>query len=946
VELQEADHRQAIVANPADASALQAIAILALQAGDGLRAMRQFWRAFLIHDDKAVFDQQASAAIDILLEQLLVGTQTEDVDDAVAQLEWLSELVPISSSFARVLGAFRLIQGRDEEAAQLRPFIPPEESDGSFVRALEALQTYRQERDFLGSVVIPAHNAQATIERALDSVMACIAHYREETGEAEAKVHISIVDDGSKDDTLATIRGWSARYPEQSLALTVHGIGRGAGAARNAGAAAAKGPLLWFLDADDYFLEHHFLVTARVLRDHPDAAFVRTGMMFDRIDDQVTPGWRAASEGSYPCNLCIRREAHEKTGGFPDEPPFCPAMAEDVGYSRVIQARFPGLTTPSKTVFYSMSPGNVLDKMREEMTSTPGVSTDPGRDIPPRFRAAEILMRRRIYAVRREAALAQEQTELARLCASLVDDAAGETPPVIELARMWLDRGQHGRAVPLLQAAIAVRPTDARLHLALAQALVRDLRFWEAMSALHAAADVPGVAQAWFDLGVAAHREGRRDAAIEAFRNAASLQPDLVSAQYNVGALLMAAGDIDAAVPSLQAALDRQPDHVNALHQLGLALRRRGDPERALSHLSKASLLAPERGDIAAEASDILLMLGRIDEAAAEAERAVSIAPTLYQAHAVGAKALEANGRDDDALASWERAIACNPGFGEAFSRRTLLLLKRRWGPACAPRPQAEQGRRVSASRLGLDGRFGNQLLQYGFLRLYAERHGLTLETPEWLGRHLFDLDDPLPGAPLPAIDEQRIDLAADRTGRFAEHDIHGYFCGDVSGWAGEQERFRTLFRPGLHAAPIMNDALAQVRHAGRTLVAIHLRRGDYGWGPFWIAPTTWYLDWLSRIWSDLDEPVLFIATDDPDTAEAFRTYRPIIGRDLQAAPEGIEFLPDFHILSQADIIATSNSTFSGVAALINPAVGACFRPDRNTGALRPFAPWNAPILL
>lgn len=946
MDLQEADYRQAIVANPTDTSALQAIAIIALQAGDGLRAMRQFWRAFLIHGDKAIFDQQACAALDILLEQLLARTQTEDVDDAVAQLEWLTEYVPISSALARVLGAFRLIQGRDEEAAQLRPFIPSVESDGSFVRALEALQTSRHERDFLGTVVIPAHNAQATVVRALDSVVACIAHYRAETGEPEAKVHISIVDDGSKDDTLAAIRGWSARYPDQSLSLTVHGNNRGAGAARNAGAAAAMGPLLWFLDADDYFLDHHFLVTAQALRDHPDAAFVRTGMIFDRIDDRVTPGWRAASEGSYPCNLCIRREAHEKTGGFPDEPPFRPAMAEDVGYARVIMARFSGLTTPNKTVFYSMSPGNVLDKMRADMTSTPGVPTDPYRDIQPRYRAAEILMRRRIYAARRESARAEEQTELARLCALLVDDVAGEAPPIVELAQMWLDRGQHGRALSLLHTATAIRPMDARLHIALAQALVRDLRFWEAMSALRAVADAPGAAGAWFDLGVAAHRGDKREAAIEAFRNAARLQPDLVSAQYNVGALLMETGDIDAAIPSLQAALDRQPDHVNALYQLGLALRQRGNGQSALSHLSKASALVPERGDIAAEMSSTLRTLGRNDEAAAEAERAALIAPTLYQAQASWAKALEADGRDDDALATWDRAIACNPGFGEAFTRRTLLLLKRRWGPSRPPRPPATQGGRISATRLGLDGRFGNQLLQYGFLRLYAERHGLTLETPDWLGRHLFDLDDPLPGDPLPAIDEQRADLAADRTGCFAQHDIRGYFCGDVSGWAGDRARFRAFFDPGHYAAPILNGALSQVRRAGRTLVAVHLRRGDYGWGPFWIAPTAWYLDWLSRIWSELEAPVLFIATDEPDTAEAFRMYRPIIGRDLPAAPEGIEFLPDFHILCQADILATSNSTFSGTAALINPVASTFFRPDRNGGSLLQYNPWGASILL
>jgi len=39
------------------------------------------------------------------------------------------------------------------------------------------------------------------------------------------------------------------------------------------------------------------------------------------------------------------------------------------------------------------------------------------------------------------------------------------------------------------------------------------------------------------------------------------------------------------------------------------------------------------------------------------------------------------------------------------------------------------RGATVASSTLGAIGRFGNQVLQYGFLRLYAERHGLALET-------------------------------------------------------------------------------------------------------------------------------------------------------------------------------------------------------------------------
>lgn len=50
---------------------------------------------------------------------------------------------------------------------------------------------------------------------------------------------------------------------------------------------------------------------------------------------------------------------------------------------------------------------------------------------------------------------------------------------------------------------------------------------------------------------------------------------------------------------------------------------------------------------------------------------------------------------------------------------------------------------------LGTNGRFGNQLLQYAFLRLYADGHGLSCQTADWIGRDLFDLDDPFPAADL-----------------------------------------------------------------------------------------------------------------------------------------------------------------------------------------------------
>ncbi|MEH7178583.1 hypothetical protein [Neobacillus vireti] len=44
----------------------------------------------------------------------------------------------------------------------------------------------------------------------------------------------------------------------------------------------------------------------------------------------------------------------------------------------------------------------------------------------------------------------------------------------------------------------------------------------------------------------------------------------------------------------------------------------------------------------------------------------------------------------------------------------------------------------ITMSTLGVNGRFGNQLLQYGFLKIYAKVYNLEVLTPKWIGQYLF----------------------------------------------------------------------------------------------------------------------------------------------------------------------------------------------------------------
>ena len=89
------------------------------------------------------------------------------------------------------------------------------------------------------SVIIPVYGVEAFLERAVDSAL------RQTLEEKE----IILVDDGSPDGCPAICDRYAREYP--GLVRVIHQENQGLGMARNAGAAAAKGEYLAFLDSDD-----------------------------------------------------------------------------------------------------------------------------------------------------------------------------------------------------------------------------------------------------------------------------------------------------------------------------------------------------------------------------------------------------------------------------------------------------------------------------------------------------------------------------------------------------------------------------------------------------------------------------------------------------------------------------------------------------------------------
>jgi hypothetical protein len=290
----------------------------------------------------------------------------------------------------------------------------------------------------------------------------------------------------------------------------------------------------------------------------------------------------------------------------------------------------------------------------------------------------------------------------------------------------------------------------------------------------------------------------------------------------------------------------------------------------------------------------------------------------------------------------------------------------------------------LTMSCLGKLGRFGNQMFQYAFLRICAEKSGSRIECPFWIGQTLFDHKDaPISQQLPPAIErcdvgenlfdgipelipylEKIAEAKSSRVGSEAlEHglanvDLWGFFQFNTRLIAPYQEYFRTLFQPVRELKAPLEDSLNILRSKGKTIVGIHIRRGDYitGWqfGCTLAFPAKWYCDWLDGIWNELDNPVLFLCSDDLDSIiPDFQKFSPVTCQDLEVkVPESmqdlnLEFYIDFFILSNCDVVCISNSTFSFLACMLNERGKIFVRPHWDFSTkFTVFDPWNSEPLL
>ncbi len=114
------------------------------------------------------------------------------------------------------------------------------------------------------SVIMPAYNAASTIAASIQSVQA----------QSLKNWELIIVDDGSSDETAKVAQTLAEA---DTRICVIQRCNRGPSAARNAGADLARGCVLAFLDADDFWSADRLSGMLKTFRDEPEA-----GVLFSR----------------------------------------------------------------------------------------------------------------------------------------------------------------------------------------------------------------------------------------------------------------------------------------------------------------------------------------------------------------------------------------------------------------------------------------------------------------------------------------------------------------------------------------------------------------------------------------------------------------------------------------------------------------------------------------
>lgn len=203
-----------------------------------------------------------------------------------------------------------------------------------------------------------------------------------------------------------------------------------------------------------------------------------------------------------------------------------------------------------------------------------------------------------------------------------------------------------------------------------------------------------------------------------------------------------------------------------------------------------------------------------------------------------------------------------------------------------------------------LQGRAGNQILQWLFCRALASFTGAELRCSPWVGDRIFQIDSvPYVGPELPRFNEHRMIQWSMLPGTH-RHDV------EFRGYAQMQScmiyrKFQVKewlrFRP-----EILDRLLANHYNFQGDSIVAHHRKGDMiGYS----YPVVSRMSFRRAAWHFFGEdcPISYVSEEEPGPHEGL--------------PDDLSFLPDLYRLMRAPTLMRANSSFSFVAGLLSDGI-------------------------
>lgn len=235
----------------------------------------------------------------------------------------------------------------------------------------------------LVSVIIPAHNATATLERTLHSARS----------QTHQKLEIIVVDDASSDGTAALAAAHASHDPR--VKLISNPVCRGVGGARNAGARESTGSVLCFIDADDLMVPDAIAARLERMNETGAAMCYCWSAIIDGQDRITSTRYRPNLSGDiFPrlalgnflgngsCILVLK-SAYEETGGYNERMFQLGAQGcEDYQFYLDVARRHPVACVERFLIGYRELPGNMSSNTSTMMRSLKMVHEGLVRDFP------------------------------------------------------------------------------------------------------------------------------------------------------------------------------------------------------------------------------------------------------------------------------------------------------------------------------------------------------------------------------------------------------------------------------------------------------------------------------------------------------------------------------------------------------------------------------------